>query len=173
MNLIENQCGWKKSMRQQGIHKKSMHTGCVSQLVSSECVGISLYKRTRCGLNAYNNFSKVIKMASACGLRAALPWRPLCLVLECQIPEHSLLLLTVHAQKTSQKSFLRQSTVASKVRLTGRIRAGLSFETLTLHQSCSVVPDGEVLLQKPQLLHQVVVAVRGAETVGKLPKVSE
>ncbi|XP_003382263.1 conserved hypothetical protein [Trichinella spiralis] len=64
MNLIENQCGWKKSMRQQGIHKKSMHTGCVSQLVSSECVGISLYKRTRCGLNAYNNFSKVTSCAS-------------------------------------------------------------------------------------------------------------
>ncbi|XP_003382353.1 hypothetical protein Tsp_12007 [Trichinella spiralis] len=115
----------------------------------------------------------MVRVDEATRIRGALPWRPKNLVLECQIPEHSLLLLTVHAQKTSQKSFLRQSTVASKVRFTARIRAGLSFETLTLHQSCSVVPDGEVLLPKPQLLPQVVVAVRGAETVGKLPKVSE
>ncbi|KRZ67863.1 Triple functional domain protein [Trichinella papuae] len=69
------------------------------------------------------------------GLRAGLPSRLLGSLLECQIPEQSLFLLTVHAHGPLQKSVLRQPTVAYEgFRLAGCIR----FPALS--RDCNVSP---------------------------------
>ncbi|KRY83788.1 Triple functional domain protein [Trichinella pseudospiralis] len=76
------------------------------------------------------------------------------------VPEQSSLYLLKHG---STGSSLSVSSYFDGFRLAGCKGVGLLVTTVTFYQSCSAVPDGEVLLHKLQLLHPVVVAVDRTE----------